>query len=69
MQTITRPTTMGLAFLNAASRSIIAAKVPIDQVPHTPSIPWVARRVAVMQGAIGTVSEPAIKFPKKVITS
>lgn len=60
MHYITRPTVMGLAFVNAAQRSIIKAGAPtIEAAVHMPSIPWVARRIATNQGKLGMVTEPS----------
>jgi hypothetical protein len=50
---------MGLAFVNAAQRSIIDAGVNFDEAAHVPSIPWVARRIATMQGKVGLITEPS----------
>lgn len=50
-----RATNMAQAMLKAAQRSIIKSGVPIDKVEHTPSIPWVARRLLTSQSKIGLI--------------
>jgi hypothetical protein len=54
---IVRPTTMGLAFVTAAQRSIIAAGVSIDRAIRDPKIHWVARRILTGQGKVGLKTE------------
>jgi hypothetical protein len=56
MKYITRPTVMGMAFLNVAAKAI--GKRSADKALHDPKIHWVARRVAASQSKHGLVSEP-----------
>ena len=60
MELITRPTTFGAAFADAAARTIIkSSSRNLDEAVHNPEVHWVARRVAVMQGKLGTITEPS----------
>lgn len=56
-----RPTSMGLAFATMATRTIINVAqekgMPPSAVLATKAVPWVARRVALTEGKVGTVRE------------
>jgi hypothetical protein len=60
-QFITRPTVLGLALVAASVKAINSQGGSITN----PSVPWPARRVALTEGRIGTVSERAISYPKR----
>lgn len=67
MKTIVRPTTLGLAFLNAALTTCKQHKeVDHQHAAHNPSIPWPARRVMLNDSRVGLVSEPSIKLPRRM---
>ena len=56
MKYITRPTVMGMAFLNVAAKAI--GNRTMKQAVHDPKVHWVARRLATSQSTHGLVSEP-----------
>ena len=60
---ISRPTTLGLALVNAAVKTINAGGGSITN----PQVPWPARRVALTEGRLGTVSERAMSYPKRKV--
>jgi len=60
---ISRPTSLGLALMNASIKAIKSAKV--ENPLTNPAVPWPARRVALTEGRIGTVSERDVSYPKR----
>ena len=58
---IFRPTSLGLALVAASAKAIQAEGGSITN----PAVPWPARRVALTEGRIGTMSERAITYPKR----
>jgi len=58
---ISRPTSLGLALVAASAKAINAEGGSITN----PAVPWIARRVALTEGRIGTVSERVITYPKR----
>jgi len=61
MSSFVRPTNMGLAFVRAALTELKKVDHPADKKQpaalNNPAVPWVARRVGLMQGTAGTIKE------------
>lgn len=54
----TRATNMGMAFVEAAAKAMRGYGGKIDKAIRDPKVHWVARRIAVGQGKVGTITEP-----------